>query len=248
MSLKVLEARDLKYGEGDDVLFQNVSLDLHLGQSLMLLADPPDATLALLKVCATLRQAHSGRIKWLNMFENLPIGTQLMVLRRQIGLVHRGTSLVSNLTLLDNMVLGIVYRDNLSPAQAYPQADELLERFGLYEFRRHRPAELKYEKKRIGAYVREMIKRPKLYLMETPLLDLDEDFEMVMNAVHQEVKAGRSALIFSDVTSNSSQGYADEILYMNHELNYWITRDIFSEEGQAGAEPGARAEAGGVET
>ncbi len=60
-------------------------------------------------------------------------GSGLYKLRRRIGFVHRETSLISNMTILDNISLGLQYHEEMVREQSYDRVTELLRQCELYE-------------------------------------------------------------------------------------------------------------------
>ena len=174
MSVPIISCENLQYWEGDRCLFDEVSFRLDSGQRGVILAEPHRSATALLKICATLVAPSSGQIRWFGRASEEMAEHEIYHLRRQIGLVHRETSLISNLTILDNISLGLQYHNEISREQAYEAATELLHKFELYEERFLRPAQLTFEQRRMAIYARELIKQPTLYLLEHPSLDLGE--------------------------------------------------------------------------
>ena len=140
----------------------------------MVVAEPHRSGTVLLKICATLLSPTSGRISWFGHTAEQMGKHEFYGLRRRIGLVHRETSLISNMTILDNVSLGLQYHEELSQEAAYERVTEWLKHFEIYEDRMSRPAELTFEQRRLAVYARELAKKPQLILLEHPSLDLGE--------------------------------------------------------------------------
>ncbi len=171
----LIDAKNLEYCEEDgNCLFTEVSFRLERGQRGVLLAEPHRCANILLKVCATLIQPTNGTISWFGRSPEESEEKWLHQVRRRIGFVHRETSLISNMTILDNISLGIQYHEELTREQSYDRITEVLKQFELYEYRFLRPAELTFEQRRLAVYARELVKKPQLYLLEHPSLDLGE--------------------------------------------------------------------------
>jgi ABC-type ATPase involved in cell division len=171
----LIAAKKLEYCEEDgNCLFTEVSFRLEWGQRGVLLAEPHRCANILLKICATLIQPTNGTISWFGRSPGELEEQGLHQVRRRIGFVHRETSLISNMTILDNISLGIQYHEELTREQAYDRITEVLKQFELYEYRFLRPAELTFEQRRLAVYARELVKKPQLYLLEHPSLDLGE--------------------------------------------------------------------------
>ena len=174
MSTPIISAESLQYWEDNCCLFDEVSFRLDSGQRGVILAEPHRSATALLKICATLISPNRGQIRWFGRALDEMAEHEVYHLRRRIGLVHRETSLISNLSILDNISLGLQYHKEITREQAYDESTELLKRFELYEDRFLRPAQLTFEQRRLAVYARELIKKPTLFLLEHPSLDLGE--------------------------------------------------------------------------
>jgi ABC-type sulfate/molybdate transport systems ATPase subunit len=171
----LISAENLEYCEEDgSYLFTEVSFRLEWGQRGVLLAEPHRCANILLKICATLLEPTNGSISWFGGNAEEPGEKWLYHVRRRIGFVHRETSLISNMTIMDNVSLGIQYHEELSREQAYDRVTETLKRFELFDYRFLRPAELTFEQRRLAVYARELTKKPQLFLLEHPSLDLGE--------------------------------------------------------------------------
>jgi phospholipid/cholesterol/gamma-HCH transport system ATP-binding protein len=175
MSVPVLSCENLRYCEDDTCLLDEVSFRLEPGQRGVVLAEPHRLATILLKICASLIPPTSGEISWFGRSGGEEVDSQeIYQLRRRIGIVHRETALISNMTILDNVSLGLQYHDEIALEQAYDRVTEALKQFELYEYRFSRPAELTFEQRRLAVYARELVKNPQLYLLEHPSLDLGE--------------------------------------------------------------------------
>lgn len=175
MKAAIIASENMEYCEEDGTcLFSELSFRLERGQRGVLLADPHRCATILLKICATLVSPTDGQISWFGQSSDQMDGPGLYKLRRRIGFVHRETSLISNMTILDNISLGLQYHEEMVREQSYDRVTELLKQFELYEYRFLRPAELTFEQRRLAVYARELVKKPQLYLLEHPSLDLGE--------------------------------------------------------------------------
>jgi ABC-type sulfate/molybdate transport systems ATPase subunit len=171
----IIACDNMEYCEEDgNCLFSELSFRLERGQRGVLLADPHRCATILLKICATLVAPTGGQISWFGKSSDQMDGPGLYEVRRRIGFVHRETSLISNMTILDNISLGLQYHEEMVREQSYDRVTGLLKQFELYEYRFLRPAELTFEQRRLAVYARELVKKPQLYLLEHPSLDLGE--------------------------------------------------------------------------
>ncbi|MEW6264756.1 MAG: ATP-binding cassette domain-containing protein [Thermodesulfobacteriota bacterium] len=217
MSELVLEGQDLEYEENGRRFFSGLSFSLVVGQGGLILSDLQLLSRRLLQICATLEQPARGWIRWLGRTEQEFNEAQVLDLRRRIGWVHRESRLVSNMSLLDNLVLGLIYHRNISHSEAAAQVKDLLERLGLYDDRHLRPAALPFALQRLAVYARELVKRPRLFLLETPVLDLDQYFDLVKIEIEGMVVRGEAAFLVSDLTAANTLDWVNWVLVLTEE-------------------------------
>lgn len=90
----------------------------------------------------------------------------------KIGFVFQSANLIPQLDILDNVILPLTYRD-LTDKQMRLAGQEMLERFGLLEWRRHFPNELSGGQKQRVAIARAIITKPKIIFADEPTGQLD---------------------------------------------------------------------------
>lgn len=182
----------------------------------MLLAEPQRSGTILLKICATLIPPTKGRIRWFGHSAERMKKHEFFRLRRRIGLVHRETSLISNMTVLDNISLGLQYHENILQEEAYERVKELLERFELFEYRFLRPAELTFEERRLAVYARELVKEPQLFFLEHPSLDFGERVVSLLMEIFQACITDQGcAFLVASINPEVISRWGDRVLVLD---------------------------------
>lgn len=131
-------------------------------------------------------------------------GARAAFRRRNLGFVFQFFNLVPMLTAVENVSLPLVL-DGMAARSADALAQELLERVGLSDRARHRPAELSGGQMQRVAVARALVARPSIVLADEPtgnldshssteVLDLlrslsDEDGAAVVMATHDQAAA-----------------------------------------------------------
>jgi len=220
MSNPIVEGRNLGCRSLRRIYFEGVSFRLNPGEGGLLLAEVLRNSRTLLYVCATLLEPTSGQISWFGQPAEPLNEKKALALRRRIGFIHRESRLISNMTILDNITLGLLYYRNISPREADFEVEGLLDRLGLLEHRNSRPAEVSYEKGRLAVYARELAKNPKLLLMETPSLDLSQNtYAMMMNDIRAMADRQECAFLVSGASPEESRPWVDWVMIMDKRDN-----------------------------
>jgi ABC-type transporter Mla maintaining outer membrane lipid asymmetry ATPase subunit MlaF len=215
MGIPVLACEQMEYAEQGQHSFSGVTFSLEAGEGLVVLADPHRHGEILLRVCATLIPPTAGEISWCGRRNHEIQDPERYDLRRRIGFVDRRSSLISNMTLLDNVTLGLQYHENLSRETAYERAAAWLERLGLAEHCSLRPAALSPGGRRLAVYAREFVKRPEMLVLESPLCDLDEGYDDLLTDAVEEARRGWGcALLVANVDPASAERWGDRVLIL----------------------------------
>jgi ABC-type transporter Mla maintaining outer membrane lipid asymmetry ATPase subunit MlaF len=216
MGSPVLACEQIEYTDQSPHAFAGVTFHLDAGERLMVLADPPHHGEILLRICAILTSPTGGEISWWGRRKDEIQDPERYELRRRIGFVYRRSSLISNMTLLDNVTLGLQYHENLGREAAYEQASVWLGRFGLAERRFVRPADLSPGGKRLAVYAREFMKRPELLLLGSPFLDLDEGYQNLLTDAVEETRRGWGcALVVANVDPGRAKSWGGRVLILH---------------------------------
>jgi len=215
MGIPVLACEGIEYAEQGQRSFSGVTFSLAAGERLVVLADPQHHGEILLRICVTLIPPTGGEIWWGDRRNDEMRDPERYDLRRRIGFVDRSSSLISNMTLLDNVTLGLQYHENLSRETASERAAPWLERLGLAEHLSVRPAALSPRGRRLAVYAREFVKRPEMLVLESPLFDLDEGYhDLLAGAVEEARRGWGCALVVAGIDPGRAKSWGDRVLIL----------------------------------
>lgn len=162
--------------------------------------------------------------------------------REHVGMVFQHFNLFSHLSILDNITIAPVKTGRSSKKEARVQAEELLNRIGLYEKRHAFPPQLSGGQKQRIAIVRSLVMNPDVLLFDEPTSALDPEMvEEVLSLMKDLVRNGltmvvvtheigfarevASRLMFMDKGKIVESGTPDQII--DHPVNPRL-REFFS--------------------
>lgn len=92
---------------------------------------------------------------------------------RQIGFVFQAFNLIGDLTILENVQVPLMYRDDVDRKERAERAIEVLERVGMMHRAKHYPAQLSGGQQQRVAVARALVGRPAILLADEPTGNLD---------------------------------------------------------------------------
>ena len=125
---------------------------------------------------------------------------------QEIGFVFQSFNLIGDLTVLENIVVPLTYRDDIGKRQHEELAMAALDKVGLTHRARHYPAQLSGGQQQRVATARALVGDPKILLADEPTGNLDSaNSDAVMNLL-LELHAGGSTICM--VTHDPKQSAA----------------------------------------
>jgi lipoprotein-releasing system ATP-binding protein len=113
---------------------------------------------------------------------------------RQVGLVFQDHHLLPQCTVLENVLIPFLAEGAATAADS-ERARSLLQRVGLTERLRHRPAELSGGERQRVAIARALVREPTLLLADEPTGNLDRTTAQSITQLLLELQAERSTIL-----------------------------------------------------
>ncbi len=117
------------------------------------------------------------------------------VRNRKLGFVFQSFNLLARTTALENVELPLLYRGEVSPAQAQERALESLAKVGLQERAQHYPNQLSGGQQQRVAIARSMVNDPVLILADEPTGNLDTRTSLEIMQVFQDLNANGITIV-----------------------------------------------------
>ena len=198
-------------GKSDLTVLKGVNLNVETGEMVAIMGPSGSGKTTLLNIVGCLDRQTSGQY----FFDGKDISGfssgEFAELRGQrIGFIFQTFNLLSRLSALSNVELGMMYSGGVNRQRAR----EALEKVGLAARVKHRPIELSGGEQQRVAIARAIVKRPSIVLADEPIGNLDNRTgEQILELLHTQVRASNSTLIMASHSLLTCK-YADRVLRM----------------------------------
>ncbi len=210
-----LVVKNLRKSFGKNKVLNGIDFNLHEGERVVVLGPSGSGKSTFLRCINRMEEPTSGEI----YFDGtLVTDKNIRKIRRDIGMVFQHFNLISNLTVMENMILAPVKLKLMKRDEAEKRAKEFLRHIGLANKADAYPASLSGGQKQRIAIVRAMMLSPEVLLFDEPTSALDpESIGDVLSLIRELAERGMTIMI---VTHEMS--FAKEI----------ATRIVFIDKGK----------------
>ena len=209
-------------GKRELIVLKDITLNIKQGELVAVMGPSGSGKTTLLNLLGCLDKPTSGIYHFEDKEVNCLDSNELAQIRGQkIGFIFQTFNLLSRLTALANVELGMLYAGGIDRKQAM----EALDKVGLSERINHRPIELSGGEQQRVAIARAIVKNPSMFLADEPTGQLDS-------------RSGEEVISIL-TTLNSEQGIT--VLIVTHDANIASNchRIIYLKDGEVVAEEGS---------
>lgn len=216
-----IEARELAKSFGETPIFSDVSFRLARGEAVALVGANGTGKSTLLRCLMGLIPATSGDVHLLGTATRTATARDLRALRAQVGLVSQKHNLVPRLSVLSNVVHGLLgqhpgirhWSHSLAPQTSREAAMHALDRVGLADFASRRADRLSGGQSQRVAIARAIVSAPKVLFADEPCASLDPSAgEDVMELFFNLVRDEGVAVVFTSHNIEHALKYGDRVL------------------------------------
>lgn len=211
---KLLEISHLHKDYGNGSVLNDISLDIHKGEVVVIIGPSGCGKSTLLRCMNGLEPIQSGEIR-LNGRVITESKTKWNEIRQKIGMVFQSYDLFPHITVINNILLGptrVLHRDK---KEAEKEAEKLLERVGLLEKKDAYPRQLSGGQKQRAAIVRALIMKPEIMLFDEVTAALDPEMVREVLDVMLELARSGSTMVIVTHEMQFAQAVADRIVFLD---------------------------------
>lgn len=204
-----------------DPVFRDVSFGLSRGEAVAIVGANGTGKSTLLRCLMGLIPADQGRVTMLDTEVGAARPAALRSLRSQIGLVSQKHNLVPRLSVLSNVVHGLLgahpgpchWSQSFAPARSRAAAMDALEKVGLADLAHRRADRLSGGQSQRVAIARALVGRPKVLFADEPTASLDPAAgEDVMQLFFSLARSEAVTVVFISHHIGHALRYGDRVL------------------------------------
>ncbi len=170
----------------------DISLEINKGEYVALSGQSGCGKSTLLSLLGLLDSPTAGQY-WLadNDISSLSRNQRAEIRSKEIGFVFQSFNLISDLTVLENVMLPLTYQSGLSKAVIENRAKVVLEKVEMGHRKNHFPSQLSGGQQQRVAVARALVNEPKIILADEPTGNLDsKNAESVLQLFEQLHREG----------------------------------------------------------
>ena len=207
--------KNLHKSFGENKILKGIDFELKEGERVVVLGPSGSGKSTFLRCINWMEEPTSGEIYFNG---TLVTEKNIRKIRRNIGMVFQHFNLISNLTVMENLILAPVKLKIMKREAAEKRAKELLRHIGLPNKAEVYPASLSGGQKQRIAIIRAMMLSPEVLLFDEPTSALDpESIGDVLSLIRELADRGMTIMIVTH-----EMGFAREI----------ATRIVFLDKGK----------------
>lgn len=150
--------------DGETLAMNNLSLSVFKGEIVSIVGPSGCGKTTLLSLIASLMKPSSGKI--------LINGMEIKKYDKKIGYMFQNDNLFEWRTILKNVLIGLEVQNNLT-SENISKAENLLNTYGLEDFKNHYPSQLSGGMRQRVALIRTLSTQPEILLLDEPFSALD---------------------------------------------------------------------------
>jgi len=204
---------DVTAGPSDSPIVLDLSLEVYQGETVVVPGLSRDAQDLLPRLTLGLERPRAGVIRMFGHDVHRVPSAELRALRRRISYIPAGGQMISNLTLLDNVVLPLRYHRLMEEDALQREARGALEEHGLGGCLSHRPHQLNPSQRRVASLVRSTLTQPEVVVLVDPFEGVDaESARSVLALLEGLVHRCDAAVLITTHVKNLDRNYRGRLL------------------------------------
>ena len=201
-------------GDNDLHVLKDVSITIEEGEFVSIMGPSGSGKSTLINVLGFLDNQFDGGYQFDGADVTQRNDKQISQLRNQmVGFVFQDFNLIPTMSVRENVQLPLLY-DGKSARAARQRVDDVIERVGLADYRRHRPNQLSGGQKQRVAIARALVNRPRFIIADEPTGALDTKTSRVIMEILERLNREDGVTVVMVTHDPTLQRYANKHIVM----------------------------------
>ena len=214
MSETIIQVNHLSKSFGDHEVLKDVDFSVSRGEVISIIGSSGSGKSTLLRCMNLLEKPTSGEVLFHNENIQRP-GFNLQTYRGRVGMVFQQFNLFSNMTALDNCVVGQMKVLKRSRVQAQNIAMAFLEKVGMSAYVKAKPRQLSGGQKQRVAIARALAMNPEVLLFDEPTSALDPEMVGEVLAVMKDLASSGLTMLVVTHEMGFARDVSDRVVFMD---------------------------------
>lgn len=178
-------------------VFTNLTLDLPTNQNVLVGGPPGQGQSTLLKLIAVVHQPQQGQVIINGQNTSDMSFEEFLPFRKKIGYTFDYGGLFANRTILDNLVLPLLYHGICPREEAFARAEWFAEDFKFTNRLQLKPAAVTGGLRKLVSVLRTLLLEPEMLVMDDPFMGVDtENVRRLIRLIREKRETGEIKHLF----------------------------------------------------
>ncbi|MGT2712021.1 ABC transporter ATP-binding protein [Streptococcus oriscaviae] len=200
----------------DTIIFESANFHADAGQIVLILGKSGIGKTTLLEIIAGLRTLDSGEYVYQGSKLSFADDETMSAFRnKHVGYILQDFALIEDYTVVENLLLPVLYSQTVSREEAAAHAESLAGKFGLSNVLDKKIKSVSGGQKQRVAIIRSLILKPDILLADEPTTNLDkENFQLIIDMFQELKKEGKCIIIATH--DERILEFADKVYQIEH--------------------------------
>lgn len=232
----MIEIKDVTKSFDGKPILHNISATFYTGKTNLIIGQSGSGKTVLMKSIVGLLSPDSGQILYDGKDLLQMTGTQIKLLRSEIGMLFQGSALFDSLTVIENVMFPLKMFTRKSSAERIKRAKFCLDRVNLKGVDNLFPSEISGGMQKRVAIARAIALNPKYLFCDEPNSGLDPRTSIVIDELVRDItREYNITTIINTHDMNSVMGIGENIIFLDKGYKEWEgnNEDIFTSDNRA---------------
>ncbi len=219
----MIDINNLHKSFGNDEILKGIDLRVDKGQTTVIIGPSGSGNTTLLRCINLLEIPSEGTInvgssKLIFDENNKPDKKEVIALRKKTGMVFQGFNLFPHMTVIENVIEGLVTVLKRPKNEAIERGLKLLDKVGLIDKSDDYPYKLSGGQQQRVAIARAMAMEPDVLLFDEPTSALDPEIEGEVLKVMQNLSHEGMTMVIVTHKMSFARNTAHKVIFLDHGL------------------------------